>query len=59
MTVTLAESAVISTNQLARGIIETFIQESPILDAFHLLKFRATLTRLTLKEHCLLWLIVR
>ena len=32
MTVTLAESAVISTNQLARGIIETFIQESPILD---------------------------
>ena len=32
MTMTLAESAVLSTDQLARGIIEAFIQESPILD---------------------------
>jgi hypothetical protein len=32
MAVTLAESAKLSTNDLQRGVIETFIQSSPILD---------------------------
>ena len=32
MALTLAQAAVVSTNQLARGIMEMFVQESPILD---------------------------
>ena len=32
MAVTLVESAKLSTNDLQRGVIETFIQASPILD---------------------------
>ncbi len=32
MTLTLAESAKLSTDMLQRGVIETFVQESPILD---------------------------
>lgn len=32
MALTLAQAAVISTNQLARGVLETFVQESSVLD---------------------------
>ncbi|WP_371588043.1 major capsid protein [Streptomyces virginiae] len=38
MTLTLAESAKLSQDQLQRGVIETFVQESPILDRLPLLK---------------------
>ncbi len=37
MTLTLAESAKLSTDQLQRGVIETFVQESPILDRLPLI----------------------
>ena len=32
MALTLAESAKLSTDTLARGVLETFVQTSPILD---------------------------
>lgn len=32
MAVTLAEAALLSTNQLQRGVLETFVQSSPVLD---------------------------
>jgi len=37
MAVTLAESALLSTNDLQRGVIETFVQNSPILDRIPLM----------------------
>ncbi|MET9417525.1 major capsid protein [Streptomyces klenkii] len=37
MTLTLAESAKLSTDMLQRGVIETFVQESPILDRLPLI----------------------
>jgi len=37
MALTLAESAKLSQNNLQRGVIETFVQESPILDRLPLL----------------------
>lgn len=37
MAVTLAQAAVLSENDLQRGVIETFVQESPILDRLPLL----------------------
>jgi hypothetical protein len=37
MAVTLAESAVLSANTLARGIMETFVIESPVLDRIPLM----------------------
>jgi len=38
MAVTLAQAALLSTNQLQRGVIETFVQESPVLDRLPLLE---------------------
>ncbi|MEV6673540.1 major capsid protein [Streptomyces sp. NPDC051162] len=38
MTLTLAESAKLSTDMLQRGVIETFVQESPILDRLPLIQ---------------------
>jgi len=37
MAVTLAEAATLSTNDLQRGVIETFVQASPVLDRIPLL----------------------
>lgn len=37
MALTLAESALLSTNDLQRGVIETFVQSSPVLDRLPLL----------------------
>ena len=37
MAVTLAESALLSSNNLQRGVIETFVQASPVLDRLPLL----------------------
>jgi hypothetical protein len=37
MAVTLAQAAVLSQNDLQRGVIETFVQESPILDRMPLM----------------------
>ncbi|MGW5645057.1 major capsid protein [Saccharopolyspora sp. NPDC003752] len=37
MAVTLAESALLSQNDLQRGVIETFVQESPVLDRLPLM----------------------
>ncbi|WP_418060802.1 major capsid protein [Pimelobacter simplex] len=37
MAVTLAQSALLSENDLQRGVIETFVQESPVLDRLPLL----------------------
>lgn len=37
MALTLAEAAVLSENDLQRGVIETFVQESPVLDRLPLL----------------------
>jgi len=37
MALTLAESAVLSKDQLAQGVMETFVQESPILDRLPLM----------------------
>ena len=37
MAVTLAQAALLSTNDLQRGVIETFVQESPVLDRLPLL----------------------
>jgi hypothetical protein len=37
MAVTLAQAAVLSQNSLQRGVIETFVQESPVLDRLPLL----------------------
>ncbi|MFE3123641.1 major capsid protein [Streptomyces hydrogenans] len=38
MTLTLAESAKLTLDQLQRGVIETFVQESPILDRLPLVQ---------------------
>lgn len=38
MALTLAQSATLSTNQLARGIQEIFVQESPVLDRLPLME---------------------
>ena len=38
MAVTLAQAATLSQNSLQRGVIETFIQESPVLDRIPLLE---------------------
>ncbi|ATE56150.1 MULTISPECIES: major capsid protein [Actinosynnema] len=38
MAVTLAQAAVLSQNQLARGVMEVFVQESPILDRLPLMQ---------------------
>lgn len=37
MAVTLAEAAVLSDNDLQRGVLETFVQESPVLDRIPLM----------------------
>jgi hypothetical protein len=37
MAVTLAQSATLSANSLQRGVLETFVQESPVLDRIPLL----------------------
>lgn len=37
MAVTLAQAAVLSENDLQRGVIETFVQESPVLDRLPLM----------------------
>jgi hypothetical protein len=37
MAVTLAQSAVLSQNDLQRGVLETFVQESPVLDRLPLM----------------------
>ena len=37
MAVTLAEAALLSTDDLQRGVIETFVQESPVLDRIPLM----------------------
>lgn len=37
MAVTLAQSATLSANSLQRGVLETFVQESPVLDRLPLL----------------------
>lgn len=37
MALTLAQSAVLSENDLQRGVIETFVQESPVLDRLPLM----------------------
>jgi hypothetical protein len=37
MALTLAQAATLSTNDLQRGVIETFVQESPVLDRLPLL----------------------
>src|SRR5215217_1132822 len=37
MAVTLAQAAVLSSNDLQRGVLETFVQESPIMDRLPLL----------------------
>lgn len=38
MAVTLAQAAVLSENQLAKGVMEVFVQESPILDRLPLMQ---------------------
>ena len=38
MAVTLAQAALLSQNDLQRGVIETFVQESPVLDRLPLLE---------------------
>ncbi|MFF2618109.1 major capsid protein [Kitasatospora sp. NPDC058046] len=45
MALTLAESAKLSTEDLQRGVIETFIQESPILDRLPLIQTKGTAYR--------------
>ncbi|MHA7959287.1 major capsid protein [Streptomyces sp. L500] len=40
MTLTLAESAKLSTDMLQRGVIEVFVQESPILDRLPLIQIQ-------------------
>ncbi|MEU8617044.1 major capsid protein [Streptomyces sp. NPDC048623] len=42
MALTLAESAKFATDNLQRGVVETFIQESPILDRLPLIQFEGT-----------------
>ncbi|MER7756947.1 major capsid protein [Kitasatospora sp. NPDC097643] len=42
MALTLAESAKLSTENLQRGVVETFVQESPILDRLPLIEFEGT-----------------
>ncbi|WP_406400236.1 major capsid protein [Streptomyces uncialis] len=42
MALTLAESADLAQNNLLRGVIETFIQESPILDRLPLISFEGS-----------------
>lgn len=37
MAVTLAQAALLSTNDLQRGVVETFVQESPVLDRLPLM----------------------
>ena len=37
MALTLAEAAVLSDNDLQRGVIETFVQASPVLDRLPLM----------------------
>ncbi|WP_404956602.1 hypothetical protein [Streptomyces sp. 147326] len=43
MTLTLSESAKLSQDQLRRGVIEAFVQESPILDRLPLLKIGSSM----------------
>lgn len=45
MALTLAESAKLSTEDLQRGVIETFVQESPILDRLPLIETEGTAYR--------------
>ncbi|GLW55224.1 major capsid protein [Kitasatospora phosalacinea] len=45
MALTLAESAKLSTEDLQRGVVETFVQESPILDRLPLIHFEGTAFR--------------
>ncbi|MEV7931284.1 major capsid protein [Kitasatospora sp. NPDC088779] len=45
MALTLAESAKLSTEDLQRGVIETFVQESPILDRLPLISTEGTAYR--------------
>ncbi|MFF2746835.1 major capsid protein [Kitasatospora sp. NPDC058048] len=45
MALTLAESAKLSTEDLQRGVIETFVQESPILDRLPLIQTEGTAYR--------------
>nr|BFD90780.1 hypothetical protein KitaXyl93_21400 [Kitasatospora sp. Xyl93] len=45
MALTLAESAKLSTEDLQRGVIETFVQESPILDRLSLIETEGTAYR--------------
>lgn len=40
MAVTLAESALLSSNNLQRGVLETFVQSSPVLDRIPLLEIQ-------------------
>jgi hypothetical protein len=40
MAVTLAQAAVLSENQLQRGVIETFVQLSPVLDRIPLIEIQ-------------------
>lgn len=40
MAVTLAEAATLSTNDLQRGVLEIFVQESPVLDRIPLLEIQ-------------------
>jgi hypothetical protein len=40
MAVTLAQAAVLSQNQLQRGVIETFVQLSPVLDRLPLIEIQ-------------------
>ncbi|MFF0296330.1 major capsid protein [Kitasatospora sp. NPDC004614] len=42
MALTLAESAKFSIDNLQRGVVETFVQESPILDRLPLIQFEGT-----------------
>jgi hypothetical protein len=47
MAVTLAQAALLSQNSLQRGVIETFVQLSPVLDRIPLMPSRATPTPTT------------
>ncbi|MFJ9589118.1 major capsid protein [Streptomyces acidicola] len=45
MALTLAESAKLSADNLQRGVVETFVQESPILDRLPLIEFEGNAYR--------------
>jgi len=50
MAVTLTQAAALSTDQLQRGVIETFVQESPILDRIPFVEINGTALTYTMED---------